>query len=302
MIDNYPWLTPVWRKLSECWQQQKFPHALLLCGSQGVGKQVLVENFLAYIFCMQPSKQGACGQCRACQLWLAGTYPDWQFLAPEKIGKAIKVDDIRAMNEWIQLSPLLGKYKALLIKPVEAMNVAASNALLKTLEEPPANTFIILLSEQPHRLLATIRSRCQKWAVPMPSEAEAKAWLAKQSPAAASLWRAGLGPLAVLANSQEGGKDEWLLWQEALTQFLKQQQNFLELSQKFAKTDPIICVDVLIDFIYRRQLAKNISASVEAVLFYEELLQLKKQMLKGANFNWQLQLDYLLPKFQHLMR
>ena len=130
----------------------------------------------------------------------------------------IVVDKIRALTGWAQLTSHRGGAKVGIIDPAERMNAAAANALLKTLEEPPPGTFLLLVSHQPGRLAATIRSRCQVVAAPQPSTAEGAAWLARQGirDADGVLAQAGGAPLAAVALADTGYQAERAAWIRAL--------------------------------------------------------------------------------------
>ena len=173
-----PWQSAQWQRLQQQRQQEQLPHALLLAGAPGIGKRRLAQAFGAGLLCQQPVEGAACGDCKACHLLAAGTHPDWQWLAPEEAGKAIKIDQVRAVVDFVTQTSQLGGWRVMVVEPAEAMNRNSANALLKTLEEPPAGAIILLVSDAPGRLLPTIRSRCQQLLLPLPAEADSRAWLA----------------------------------------------------------------------------------------------------------------------------
>jgi DNA polymerase-3 subunit delta' len=107
----------------------------------------------------------------------AGSHPDLLWLVPEEVGKAIKVDQVRALTGELFMTSHAGRYKVAIIQPADAMNKNAANSLLKTLEEPTDNTLLVLLTAQPGRLPATIRSRCQQLQVAVPDALMAQQWL-----------------------------------------------------------------------------------------------------------------------------
>lgn len=182
----YVWQHDVWQRLTSLADNARLPHALLLSGHAGIGKQRLALAFAARLLCHQPTAQGACGVCKSCHLLNSGTHPDFVWLMPEtdakteKTAKFIKVDQIRELVGFAEKSAQLGGYRVVVIEPAHLLNVQASNALLKTLEEPGRDTLIMLLSAQPLSLSATIRSRCQQVALPTPALADALAWLSPQ--------------------------------------------------------------------------------------------------------------------------
>ncbi|MBT8448257.1 MAG: hypothetical protein KJO69_01120, partial [Gammaproteobacteria bacterium] len=121
-----------------------------------------------------------CGKCHSCQLFDAGTHPDFNLIAAEE-GGVIKVDQVRNMVEQNSLTPHISSNKLYLFVDADSMNIAASNSLLKTLEEPSPNSLIILITSRPDLLSATIRSRCQQIKFNPPSQGQAIEWLTTQT-------------------------------------------------------------------------------------------------------------------------
>lgn len=203
-------------------QRASMPHALLLRGRAGIGKHVFAVNLSRAMLCQQPDAQHeACGKCPSC-LWLTeGNHPDFRLISPEdaenteetpkkKTAKKsqISVAQIRQLVDYLSLSShQVDRPRIILISPAETLNTASANALLKMLEEPPANTLFLLVTSQPQRLLATIVSRCQAIDMPLPSRADALAWLKQQGvkDAENALDYAGGAPLLALQVAEEGG-------------------------------------------------------------------------------------------------
>lgn len=137
-------------------------HAYCLTGPPGVGKRTLALAFAQALLCTAPAgRDRPCGTCPACHKAAAGHHPDLRFLAPSPPTAALTVEQIRSVVHDAALSPLEARYKVFVIARMNQATTAASNALLKTLEEPPGHVVIILLSEQREALLPTIASRCQ---------------------------------------------------------------------------------------------------------------------------------------------
>jgi len=158
----------------------------MLTGLPGTGKARFAEGFARALLCTQPAADGqACGSCRGCQLFGAGTHPDIVVLAPEEAGKVIKVDQVRGVIEFMSLKTQYGGYRIVIVSPADAMNIAAANSLLKTLEEPPPQSLLILVTSRPAALPATIRSRCQQVAFAQPPRQAALDWLRERLGAAA---------------------------------------------------------------------------------------------------------------------
>lgn len=175
------WLQPAGNQLKNMVQQGRLPHALLVSGAEGLGKRKLADWLAGALFCEQSREDGsACGHCSACGRFDNGSHPDFILLQPEEAGKAIKVDQIRGLAASLAMTSHAGGHKIAIVQPADAMNVNAANSLLKTLEEPTANTLLILLTAMPGRLPATIRSRCQRINIERPSESLAASWLVQQ--------------------------------------------------------------------------------------------------------------------------
>ena len=173
-----PWHREVWQRLRAQRVDGRLPHAMLLQGKAGLGKGAFADCLAQALVCEHPRDDGlACGDCHACVLAQAGHHPDIQWLRPEEPGKQIKVDAVREACARSVLTAGDGGYRILSIAPAEQMNAAAANALLKTLEEPVERTVMLLISDAPHRLPATVRSRCQKQQFVPPSTSEALDWL-----------------------------------------------------------------------------------------------------------------------------
>lgn len=179
MNENLPWQQNQWQQFTERLALGRLPHALLLTGKNGLGKRLFAERLSQTLLCSATSakNQGPCGQCRHCELFAIGHHPDYILVEPEDDKKPIRIDQIRALSEFLERTSQAGGYKIALLTPAEKMNINAANSLLKTLEEPPGSSLLLLLSASPNRLPATIRSRCQQIAFYPPDEATGKAWL-----------------------------------------------------------------------------------------------------------------------------
>lgn len=181
-MNAMPWHAANWARLQARRQRDALPHALLLCGPAGLGKRLFVQRFVRGLLCERVQEGEACGQCRSCLLLDAGTHPDVVTLGLglRKDGtprSEIVVEQIRDLSARLAMSSQFGGWQVALVDPADAMNAAAANALLKTLEEPAARTMLILLADAPWRLPQTIRSRCQRIEFSLPPAAEAQAWL-----------------------------------------------------------------------------------------------------------------------------
>jgi len=175
-----PWQQPQWEHLRSYIAQKRIPQALLISGNKGLGKQQLANQFAGALFCATPQANGiACGFCSSCLLVNAETHPDFIQVQPEEPGKGITIGQIRSLIVRLTLKPQFDTYRVVIINPADKMNNAAANAFLKCLEEPTERTLIILVTEKPAKLPATIISRCQKLTIATPDKETVIDWLAE---------------------------------------------------------------------------------------------------------------------------
>ena len=213
-MNGLPWHHAALARLAA--SRDRLPHALLVHGPAGIGKVEFARALARSVLCETPREGLACGTCASCHWFEQGNHPDFREVVPEAANEdegdgddarpekakslVIKVDQVRAVGDFIALTTHRGGHRVLLIHPAESMMPAAANALLKTLEEPPPGTLIVLVSDQPARLLPTIRSRCRLVGLAAPARDEALRWLAGQGAgdAQAALAAAGGAPLLAL--------------------------------------------------------------------------------------------------------
>ncbi|MBP2155104.1 DNA polymerase III subunit delta' [Erwinia rhapontici] len=200
----YPWLNHSYRQILSQHQAQRGHHALLIQALPGMGDDALIWGISRWLMCKRPDGLKSCGECHACQLMLAGTHPDWYRLEAEKGKSSLGIDAVRSVTEKLYHHAQQGGAKVVWLPDAGQLTEAAANALLKTLEEPPKNTWFLLSSREPSRLLPTLRSRCLLWHLAPPAEAQSLQWLQKQSAAGLSERTAALrlsagAPAAALA-------------------------------------------------------------------------------------------------------
>jgi DNA polymerase-3 subunit delta' len=229
----YPWQEDAWTRLQA--MRARLPHAILFHGPAGVGKAGFIEAFAQALLCENVRPDGhACGACASCGWFAQGNHPDYRRVRPEALeddapaaegedapaedkktktktaSKEIKIEQVRALADFMNISTHRQGLRVVVLYPAEALNMPASNALLKTLEEPPPGTVFLLASNGLDRLLPTILSRCRKFALPMPGHAQALAWLEAQGVVDADGWlrEQGGAPLAALVQAETGSREE----------------------------------------------------------------------------------------------
>ena len=153
------------RKIRTALGRQTIGHAYLFSGDEGIGKRLMAVRFAQALSCDSPpasSQPDSCGECRACRQVSTGTYPDALMIQPEreKANPQIKIDQVREIERHMIYRPLFSSHKICIIDDADRLTTNAANAFLKTLEDPPDHSVFILVTSQPFRLLATVRSRC----------------------------------------------------------------------------------------------------------------------------------------------
>lgn len=213
-------------------RRAQLPHALLLSGQRGIGKFDLARRFTESLLCESPlPSDEACGACAACGWMAQGNHPDFRLLQPDALaeegGEAVEagkkkpsqqitIDQVRALDDFLHIGTHRHGARVILINPAEAMNRATANSLLKSLEEPIVSTLFLLVSNEPDRLLPTIRSRCQTMPIALPSPVLAAEWLRQSGVAEAERWLALAGGAPLLAVELGTSEEQGLL--DALTE------------------------------------------------------------------------------------
>jgi len=177
----YPWQSQQWEILAQARRQRRLPHAVLFSGPPGVGKKDFAMLLAQLLLCEANGERDLpCGTCRGCRLCLIGGHPDFRIVERPEDKSAISVDQVRELATALTLKGQYAAHKVVIIAAADEMNINASNAILKTLEEPPSDSVLILISAREHALPATIRSRCQRYFFPTPPLSLSLPWLVSQ--------------------------------------------------------------------------------------------------------------------------
>jgi DNA polymerase-3 subunit delta' len=202
----------------------RLAHALLIEGPSGNGKTALARAMVARLLCCE-DQSWACGHCRSCDLLEGQAHPDYFELQPEEGSEFIKVAQVRNLIAKLELTTSISMRKVAYIHPAERMNIAAANALLKSLEEPAGDTVLILVSDNPGNLPVTIRSRCQAISINQPDSELVLDWLESSSgrprnEVKAALQAAGGRPLRAVAYLESPELDSYTQVREELATLL----------------------------------------------------------------------------------
>ncbi len=242
------WLKHIADSWLERARQARLPHAVLLHGPAGVGKRSTAAWMARQKLGLDP-----CGALPVYPLE-APEHADLQWLSPPEDKQTIGIEQIRGLVTNLGLTSYEGSGKVAIIDPANAMTVNAANSLLKTLEEPPGDTLLILVTDRVGRLPATIFSRCQRLDFAPPATAETMAWLDQVHPGAAwadALHVAGGAPLAAITALDE------LETTAAMTRDLNElgrgAGSAIEVAARWAKLDPSFVLNWLAQFV--RQVA-----------------------------------------------
>ncbi|MDQ3268232.1 MAG: DNA polymerase III subunit delta' [Pseudomonadota bacterium] len=356
MNELYEWQDELWQRWIGL--RSRLPHAILLKGSQGIGKLDFAMNLARSLLCKKSLGNNlACQDCTSCYWFEQGTHPDFRLLLSgaqsiemqesnetqaslslkswtkriaeealeeqqkkgKKPSKEISVHQVRSLANFINLSTHQGGHRVVLIYPAETMNTNATNALLKTLEEPPDRMLIILVSHKPQQLLPTIVSRCLTLAAPIPSIEASSTWLQQQNYAnsAAMLARAGFAPLLAASLAVEAiEENEYNLFLQEISQPAK--FDVFALAEQLQRIEPIHVIHWLQQWCYDlgsakltrkvrynpylTDLLKNLSdniAILNLLRYQNELIIAKREALHPLNPK--LLFESILLSYRHMM-
>lgn len=303
----YPWHERAWRQIENYRQERRVPHALLISGVQGLAKKNFAQRLARLLLCEKQVEN--CGDCFSCRLADLEGHPDYTEIVPLDDSKAIKIEQIRESIEFISQTTNRSGNRVIVISPAEMMNIAAANALLKTLEEPPAGTYFLLISHSSAQLPATVRSRCQSIKIYPSFDEMTVAWVAQQVQkdhtfSAALLERADGSPQrAVELVDQDIDQIQKQLLDE-LASVLIASSHMLIIAQRWQKQGLSVVLDNLIRLLNMtiKQRITDIDkqnllsgVSLEKLVEYSQyVFEVRKDLIINPNLNPQLLSETLL--------
>ncbi len=306
-LTPYAWQADQWRFINRLTEARRLPHALLLSGCAGIGKQRFARAFAQLLFCQMPLTEGGCGGCKQCRLFMSGAHPDLLQISPESPGKAIRVDDIREVDGFIAKTAQQGGWKVVILSPAEAMNLNAANALLKNLEEPGKDTLLILVSSEPERMPATVRSRCQKLNFRLPDREQVIHWLREVAGDKAdvdNLVRSANGrPLSALRMLEGDLLSHQQSFQAKLEGISSGQSLPLAVASWCKSEDPLLLIEWLQTYTTDMIKQSQSDDSRRVVFcFMDRLVEVKRRLLSGSNPNLQLLWEEVMLSWQAVSR
>ena len=253
--DALPWLEEPQRRMRAAFGAGRLPHSLLLLSVPGLGAEALANWVTALALCESPGER-PCDVCASCRLLRSDTHPDVHAVRLEEDAQQIKIDQVRELIESLTLKSYRGGYKVGIIEGAEALNANGANAFLKTLEEPSADTLLIMVARPNHRLPATIASRCLRLSLRPPSTETAIEWLEAHSKAShqwgASLALAGGAPLLAMQLDAEGLSALDTDMRQSMLQLAEGSVDITLLSDRWLRSNPGVRIAWLENWITQR--------------------------------------------------
>jgi DNA polymerase-3 subunit delta' len=253
--NSLPWLKDSQQRLHTALESGHLPHSLLVLSVPGLGAEQLAQWITALVLCESPGTR-PCDACSSCRLLRSDSHPDAHVVRLEEDAHQIKIDQIRELIDSLTTKSYRGGYKVGIIEGAEALNTNGANAFLKTLEEPSADTVLIMIARPNHRLPATIASRCLRLTLSPPPTQDAIAWLKANSPAAntwqAALALAGGAPLLALQLDAEGLAAIDADMRQCITELAEGSVDVTLLAERWVRSNPGIRITWLENWITQR--------------------------------------------------
>jgi len=253
--DSLPWLEGPQQRLRTALQSGHLPHSLLILSVPGLGAEQLANWITALVLCESPDTR-PCDVCPSCRLLRSDSHPDAHVVRLEEDAQQIKIDQVRELIDSLTLKSYRGGYKVGVIEGAEALNTNGANAFLKTLEEPSADTVLIMIARPNHRLPATVASRCLRLSLRPPATDDAIAWLQAHAPGA-NPWHAALGlaggaPLSALRLDAEGLAAIDADMRQSLAELAEGSVDVTLLADRWVRSNPGVRITWLENWITQR--------------------------------------------------
>ena len=253
--ESLPWLEVPRRRLREAGRAGRLPHSSLIVSTPGLGAESLAHWMAGMALC-EAAAERPCGACASCSLLRSDSHPDYHRVGVEEDARQIKVEQIRDLIDSLATKSYRGGFKVGVIETAEALNANGANAFLKTLEEPSADTMLVMIARPAHRLPATIASRCLRIVLRPPARADAVAWLGAHGPAdqpwEGALALAGGAPLLALELQGAGLGALEAEMQEAIRALAAGAVDVTLLAEQWARSNPGLRIIWLENWITRR--------------------------------------------------
>jgi DNA polymerase III subunit delta' len=258
--DSLPWLKEPQQRLRSALESGHLPHSLLVLSVPGLGAEQLANWMTALVLCESSGKR-PCDVCPSCRLLRSDSHPDAHAVRLEEDAQQIKIDQVRELIDSLTLKSYRGGYKVGVIEGAEALNSNGANAFLKTLEEPSADTMLIIIARPNHRLPATVASRCLRLVLRPPAPDDAIAWLQTNAPGAnpsgANPWRAALAlaggaPLLAVQLDAEGLAAIDADMRQSLAELAEGSVDVTLLADRWVRSNPGVRVAWLENWITQR--------------------------------------------------
>ena len=301
-----PWHEREWARLNDQLAGGQLPHALLLVGGRYTGKSKLALALSRLLLCSQAEGLLNCGHCHSCELSAGGGHGDFQWVEPGDKSRVIKIEQVRDIVRFTNKTAGFGLRKVIVLAPADSMNINAFNALLKSLEEPARDTYLILVCHRMYGVPATIRSRCQMLRLATPDKEACLNWLdtttGKREESEELLSLADGLPLLAQQLYYKGGAEELAEKNLALQALLDGRISVPEASALWCETDASMFLEDIAAGLQRllgslslRPLRTKQGLAVFGLL--DEVVLLQQAVNAGANPSKQLLVDALLSKY-----
>ena len=300
----YPWHEPLLERAARLIQAGRLPHALLLRGRRGDGLLQAAQALAHLCLCVRPVGVTPCGECKSCQLLAVNSHPDLQLLQPEEPSRIIKIDAVRELVNQFAHTPQIAAWKVAILYPANQLNTAAANALLKTLEEPPGQSLLILAADQHACIMPTLQSRCQQLELARPDHRQATAWLAAQNvQEGEELLQATAGePLRALAWHEQNRLADWQGFRTLLARLGEADVSLAQATSTLADIPPTDLLHWYMNFL-REQLHLSLGspeASRGFLACFDQAMDAAGELERGTNPNQQLMTESLLMQWQRI--